>query len=254
MSRSYSAQDIIHIPTRTAEDAYAAATRLSLVASAVPAAVIFRDLIVDMDSLREALRVQIIARHLAPGVDPKAALAADRRLDGCWAALRDWAGAWLRLGDDAPRASELRELDNFLFGNGLGFLTLRFDRQWVQSDARIATLRSGRNAELVRALGGGPLLDALFAAHEAYGQALGTTVEVSAPTEAKVREARDALLASMREYVMAVSGSVRRNQPETGALADRLLRPLLEWQSSSSPRAPGEDPADDPAAPPPAEG
>lgn len=251
MSRSYTPQDLVQLPTRSAEDAYALASRLLVAASTARAPAALGELLDEIDVAARALRAQIVARRAAPGVDPKAAQEADRRLDNAWAALRDWLVGWLKIGDAAPRATEIRELNHYLFADGLAWLNQRYDHQWVTSDARLDTLRSGRNADLVRALGGGPILETLLSAHEAYGHALGTTREVPAPTEAKVREARDELLAAIREYVMAVGATVRRKRPETAAHADRLLRPLIEWQGPSSTSAARSD---EPATDPPAEG
>lgn len=249
MSRAFTPQHLIPIPTRSAHDTLALHSRLLVAARAAGAPPELMELIEDMEGSGQRLHSQLVARQAAPGLDTKRAVAADRKLDAAWSGLRDWVIGWVKLGEDVPRASEIRELYNFLFGTGLAFLNDRFDSQWAESNARLETLRSGRHAELVRALGGGPIVDALLAANDAYGQALGTTAELPAPIEAKVREALDDLLASMREYVIAVGATVRRKRPETAALAEQLLRPLLEWRAPSS----RGGRTDDPAAPEPAD-
>jgi len=46
------------------------------------------------------------------------------------------------------------------------------------------------------------------------------------------RESKDALLDSLRTYVLQVAGTVKRGKPETAARVDALLKPIREWQGT----------------------
>jgi hypothetical protein len=74
--------------------------------------------------------------------------------------------------------------------------------------------------------------------HAHYGQVVGAT-QPKVVESPQVREKLDALLASMRQYVTSVAGSVRKKMPATKTLADALLKPLTEWTSAPpKPKAP----------------
>lgn len=79
-------------------------------------------------------------------------------------------------------------------------------------------------------MGALPILEFLKQTHATYGAVIGTTDAGSDPVE--IGKHRDALLDSLRTYVMRASGLVERNKPETQALADALLRPIVEWRTT----------------------
>ncbi|WP_053235387.1 hypothetical protein [Sandaracinus amylolyticus] len=247
MARSLTATDVVQLPTLSAEDAFTLVSQLLHQASRVPAPASLEELVVELASRHSALQSQLVARRAKPGVDAKSAVESDRRVDTAWSALRDWLSGWVKLGAAAPRATEIAELDAFLFGDGLGFLGLRYEAQWAAAETRLAGLRARRNEELVRALGGGPFLDVLYAAQARYGEVLGVSGDAPAPpSDAKIRESRDAMLDALREYVVGVLGTVRRSRPVTAERADELLRPLAQWEtppraSSSAPQDGDED-------------
>lgn len=247
MARSYSPRDLVPLPRVSAPQAFTLSSRLHQ--ARLDEAVTSGDIAERGERMlasRETLRLAIVAQRAGDGRDPRAALEADRALDDAWSASRDWLGAVVKIGGHLPRASEVRELHSFLFGSGLSFLNTKYDVQWAESETRIDALRSERNASLVRELGGQAIVDALFAAHEAYGRALGVTRTPVDPGDVRVRGPLDDVLDRVREYVIAVVASVRHDQPETQARADRLLRPLVEWDSR--PRAGGRS-GDEPAEP-----
>ncbi|UJR79178.1 hypothetical protein [Sandaracinus amylolyticus] len=244
MARSLTATDVVQLPTLSAEDAYTLVSQLLHQASRAPAPASLEELVIELASRHSTLQSQLVARRAKPGVDTKIAVEADRAVDTAWSALRDWLSGWVKLGAAVPRATEIAELDSFLFADGLSFLTYRFEAEWAESETRLTALRARRNEELVRALGGAPFLDVLFAAHARYGEALGVAGDTApAPSDAKIGESRDAMLDALREYVVAVLGTVRRSRPATSERADQLLRPLAEWEARPrTPAAPGEKP------------
>ncbi|AKF09478.1 hypothetical protein [Sandaracinus amylolyticus] len=248
MTRSFAARDLISLPPLTAEDAFALASQLTTEARAARAPAVLSEHVEALDASRGLLSAQLVSRRAGPGVDLQAAVVADRALDHAWGLVRDWLGAFHGLGDDAPRASEIAELHRFLFGEGLGFLTFKYHAEWTASQLRVDALRARRNEELVRALGGGLFLDRLLAAHARYGEVLGITASAPVANDTKVREALDGVLDAIREYVVAVVSTVRRDRPATAERADRLLRPVREWESTPRPAATSVAPPADPAA------
>lgn len=231
-TRTFQPRDLVALPALSAEDAYALVSSLLTTATAVGAPASVAEVLEEMRESRGRLRSQLVLRRTAPGADPKAAIEADARVDAAWSALRDWLSGWVKLGEGAPRGSEIRELHAFLFGEGLAFLNLRYRKQWTESETRVGALRTTRNTELVRELGGAPFLTVLFAAHDAYGSALSITEVATAPTDARVRESFEAVAASIRAYVVAVAGTVRKSRPSSAERAEQLLRPLSEWETS----------------------
>lgn len=231
MARTLDVSSIITLPVLGAEDAYALTSQL-LTQSAVegaPASV--TDVLADLELARAALGDRLLERRAAPGVDTQAGRNADRAVDHAWGCLRDWLGAFVRLGAPAPRLAESTALYNDLFGQGLAFLNQRYQTQWTASESRLRTLAEPAQEGLVRELGGGPFLDHLRAAHEAYGRAVGVTAPTPLAIDGKVLPELDAVRARLREYAVAVLGTVRRGSPGSAELAEALLRPLTSWKS-----------------------
>ncbi|UJR87077.1 hypothetical protein [Sandaracinus amylolyticus] len=241
MTRSFAARDLISLPSVTAEDAYALASQLLTEAREARAPAAVGDRLDSLEAARGLLSAQLLSRRVGPGVNPLSAVEADRALDDAWGLMSQWLGAFRRL-DDLLQASEVAELHSFLFGEGLTFLSLKFKAEWTASETRVTALRTRRNEDLVRALGGGPFLDRLFAAHARYGEALGITAPAPVANDTKVREALDGVLDAIRDYVVAVASTVRRDRPATVKRADQLLRPLTEWQSEPREAPTGGDP------------
>lgn len=113
----------------------------------------------------------------------------------------------------------------------------------------------------IKALGGQVFLTALTKAHQDYGKALGITepTVASTVTPPSIREALDTFAGALRGYIVKVMGSVEPDEPETQALADKLLAPLASWDvgpTAKGATAKGARPAEpDPTAgtPPPAD-
>jgi hypothetical protein len=143
------------------------------------------------------------------------------------------------LGDDAEKA-RMR-----LFGDGLEFVNWKVEKEWAIVHSKIAIIDTQEEGILpiLQSLGAMPILEHLRKVHATYGNTIGTT---QVPEESPaVREKRDALLESMRIYVVRVSASVEPDDPGTKERADALLRPLMQWRGNpSAPRpVPGESEA-----------
>jgi hypothetical protein len=100
--------------------------------------------------------------------------------------------------------------------------------------------------------GGSPILDEIASAHKAYGEALGITVVKVAAEGPAVRVARDNAIDLVRSYVLRVAALVRKSDPNTETLAQRLLAPLVTWRDKPVKAAAAEAAAPavtEPAAP-----
>jgi len=98
--------------------------------------------------------------------------------------------------------------------------------------ARARSAASTRGLSLHETHGGSkePILDQLLAAHKAYGESLGITVEGQDPNIG-LREPLMAFIRYLRAYVVAVTAHTDPDSPTSGALADALLAPLHKWQT-----------------------
>jgi hypothetical protein len=189
------------------------------------------------------LRDALIINRKAPGVDPKTAREADRTVDNAWSALRSWVDGWKKLPASAFSHSDaLLRLDAAIFNEGLEFLNYSFEKEHTQSELRLAIIKKDHEP-VILALGGEPFLKHLRAAHDAYGKALHITVPApSASPPADVRAAMDAVHGKLREYVTQVVAAIREEKPATQARAERLLRPLAEWESQAPAKTEAKEP------------
>lgn len=157
---------------------------------------------------------------------------ADRRVDSAWSAGHDRLKAWTRLpASKHPEAEEAIELMGQLFAEGLTFLALPYESEWIESNKRIEWL--GKNpARLARftALVGEPFVAELQEAHALYTEALGMDKprQESAPDEAGLREPMDELSGAILRYARALVGLVDEDKPETVAMVTKALQPITE--------------------------
>jgi hypothetical protein len=177
--------------------------------------------------------------------------AADVAADGAFSMLNDWLAGLARLPDKFPEGQEARRVQSVLFADGLRFTQLPFKKQWAEADARVQRLKQDGLDKVIEQLGGRSLLQNLRETHAAYGEALGITRPLAAPSP--ITELREPLLGlreALRGYVLQVMSHADA-EPETGApLADRLLRPLREY-APARPAAPAASPTPPAPAPTP---
>ena len=259
---SYSAADVIQLPRLQASGAMALGGQL--IAAAKPHKKILSKSIAkaltafdtQYISLTDAIRDQVL---------PSAGTAADtvqldRNVDGCWSGLNDFFTAFTKL-PGVPQSAEAASLQAAIFPDGLKFILLPYELEWAQSDIRIQRIEKNKLDTRIEALGGGIFLESLKKAHAAYGKALGMTAPLApGATAPSIREPLDAFAAALRTYIVKVMGHIEDDEPETKALADKLLQPLAAWDigpstkaaaAATSPEAPLEAsaPAAKPAAP-----
>ena len=157
-----------------------------------------------------------------------------------------------------PQSTTAGSVLDDAFKDGLEFLKIAPQDEWQEAEVRLAILEDKGYREAIAKLGGKPFLDELDFAHNAYGKALGITEVKPVVESPAIRDALDDLRHELRAYVLAVSSQVKRKEPATQALADRLLAPLIHWKEGASSPADDdlvapEDPTANPPAPKPVE-
>lgn len=235
-------EDLIQLPRFDAAGAVSLGERLLQVANAEPELprIILRakeTLEDDLAALRSAAAARLAAT--AASGDPALLADADRALDGCWTALFDWLTGFSKLPDGTPQATDARALLTELYPDGLSFILLPYELEWSQSDLRLSRLAAASLGfgDRIRALGGQVFLDALQAAHAGYGKLLGlpraaARGSAAAPgTRPAVLQALESFASTLRNYALKVTAHVEVDDPGTGALAKRLLEPLLSWRT-----------------------
>lgn len=234
--RSFSFDDLIQLPRFDAAGAVTLGERLLAAANAEaelprPIRRAKEVLTDDLASLRRAAAARLAS---ASAVDPAVVGDADRALDGCWTALYDWLTGFSKLPDGLRESDEGRALLAALYPDGLSFILLPYELEWNQSDLRLARIDAEPLGERIRALGGAVFLDALKAAHAAYGKLLGLprATPVWDGNVRSVGEALETFAGALRVYALKVTAFVEVDEPETAELSKRLLEPLLNWRSA----------------------
>lgn len=245
--RTFEVEEMVRLPRLGAHDAIALVTALltrAEAAGALPPAI-----------ERELTRVRGGLNTLRAGAETRAQENGqsdskdewNRALDTAWAALRWWCKGWslVPFAENAQQAEDGAKLEALLFPDGLRFTQLPFRTQWVESQTRLGLVEREALAPRITALGGQAILDAVRRAHDDFGRALGLTEasEVSA-TSAIVREAMDEVVASLRRYILQVTAHADPDDPDSMALADRLLLPVKTWKSRAQAPASNDETPD----------
>ncbi|UQA56622.1 hypothetical protein [Polyangium aurulentum] len=230
MPRSFAAADVVTLPRVDARDAVALASAVEAAAAGqqgVPPYVL--SAVAQIADDRQALQKAIAAGPPAGAITIKEA---DRVEDLAITSLYALLMAWGRLAEFLPEAKGAQEVVDRVFKDGVSFVNSKVEKEWAVIDSKLKAISDeGLDAKLA-AVGALPILEFLKQTHATYGAVIGTTDAVAEPVE--VGKLREALLDSLRVYVMRASGLVERNKPETQALADALLRPITEWRTSRS--------------------
>ena len=242
MSRTFEPNKLVHLPPL---DALAAQT----VGSAVLAAAANKTL---ADPVAEALAevkvavdvLQTANLQRIPTGDTFAARAADIDLDSAWSVLHDLLSVVARVPDQ-PRADLAKTLLGDLFPDGLQFTRLRFAQEWAESENRLKMIDDRGFAPQIEQLGGAVALAHLRQAHAHYGDVLSVVTARTPAPAIRIRDARDAVMKALRQFVARVTVTIRDQDPSSVALARELLAPIETWAP-----APPTKPATDQPAPP----
>jgi len=165
----------------------------------------------------------------AAGASPDVTRAADQVIDAVWRAFHAWLQAFTRLPTNlaTDQVASAQQLLGEFFADGLQFTQAAYRAEWAESGARLQRLAQTGQDAVVRTLGGDVFLKALATAHQAYGEALGLTADRAAPAvPARLKEPLQAFQTALRTYIVRVAGQVDDDDPQTVALARKLLAPL----------------------------
>jgi len=247
LMRSYTAQDIITLPTLNTASAIALGQELLTANKAhtgLPQLIAAR-----AAALEKAHSALCQALSNKPqDADPKRTRTTDHAEDLAFSALHDWLYAWCKL--PTPEADQARTIYAVLFPDGLKFTRLPYKQEWAEAEAKLARITSDAYDTEIQKLGGKPLLDQLRATHKEYGESLGITLGNPDPSTTKIRETLVAFNRYLKAYVVAVTAHTDPDDPTSAALADELLSPLHHWETYVTVSAETEAPATQPATQP----
>ena len=236
MNRSFAPNDIIALPRLTAIST--ARLLFELLKAANDEKKLPAIIAADRDELsraHEALGDALKSRIRDTIAQTPVVRAADHVEDNAFGALVDWLRAFARLPHDRhPEAILAQRVLDAVFPGGLTFLTISPADEWQEAETRLALIAEEHHDVTIKKLGGASFLAELTHAHVAYGEALGITKAKPVAQAQPVREPLDNAHEALRAYVLRVSAYVRKSEPETAALAGRLLAPLVTWRDRPS--------------------
>lgn len=261
MKRSFSPVDLVAVPRTSTSSAMALGTSMLSAARAEPAlppALVqpLERLANECDRLRTSRQHEIEART----IEPSRSVEADRELDACWASTHAFLMCCAKLGaapEGAERAARAKAVLEWVFPDGLRFLTLPYRQQWAESLTKLDRLAQPEMVEHLRSLGGEPFVRVVEASHERYGAALHVTkCRAAAKARIKRREALEGVLGALRSYTLHVACYLDEHGGDPGArrLGLALLKPLATWESSGGGRRASAPAGEGPGGDGPAEG
>lgn len=227
MARSYTTSDLVQLPRVDAREAIALACLIEATTASD------EDLPEDVAEVVAQVAGDRAALEAIVGPGPfTAALSvkeADRQVDIAGRALYEILHGWSLLAEFISEGKVADEVLGRVFAGGLFFVNLRVEKEWAEIESKLKTIDGEHLEPKIASLGAQPALAFLRKAHVLYGAAIGTTESEPEPPE--VREARDTLLESLREYIIKVAALEKRNRPETKARVQKLLRPIADWEA-----------------------
>jgi hypothetical protein len=254
--RSFTAVDLVGLPNLDAVSLVALSQALDAAApvkddhkkafrSTLPELV--QDALADAAEARAALQAEI---DKEPPASPTVRVA-DRREDTAVLAFIELLGAWARLAGEIPEGDTAAQAFERLFGTGsTAFINFPVKKEWAIVDGKLKVIDGEQLDGALEKLGAGPMLEHLRGVHVAYGEAIGVTKPKAAKESTQLRAKKDELAEATRTYVVRVVGLRDKKKPQTNALVDRLLKPLVEWEPAEVAGKAAQAPAKTPAEPP----
>ncbi|MBK9266545.1 MAG: hypothetical protein IPM54_43005 [Polyangiaceae bacterium] len=185
-----------------------------------------------LDSLTAATRGHAPYFH-----DQRSPIAlAGRNLDANWVALHDFLEALAALPAHCSAARSAVEALVGIFPNGFELVRPPPLLEWAESEARLGRIDLGGFEATLRAIGGGPFVEAIREAHAAYGRALGNA-EGGAWSSRAIKRSLDASVLAIHAYVTCVIAELCDGDPESTAHLHALLAPLDFVQSCMDARS-----------------
>ena len=245
MARSFTALDLVGLPNLDSASLVALARSLDAAApekdenkkpfrSTLPEPT--RDGLTDMAIARDVLSAAV-DKEPAP---PPTVREADRREDNAALAMIEILGGWARLAGEIPEGDTAARVFERLFGKGsTKFINFPVKKEWAVIDGKLTIIREEQLDDGLKELGMPPVLKHLSKVHDDYGKAIGVT-KAPAPVEsAQLKAKREELLEEVRTYVVRVVGMRDKKKPQTNALVERLLKPLIDWEPAQAAAKPG---------------
>lgn len=261
MDRSYAAQNLIQLPRLSAREVVVLITEIKTAADQAQVVLHLKALPPPIQrALDRTLSLQTeLDTVLAPATtegDTKAKRKADRVVDNGWAALFAWLNGWCLLPlEKNPRQGEMLAVRDLVFGQtGLQFTQLPYKLEWHESKTRLDVLARDGHDKAIAKLGGAPFLDHLNEAQETYGKVLGITQVLPEATEADIRTKQLAAMDAIRVFVTRASAHADSEVAGSEALSEKLLAPIVRWESRPIAAEDEEAPAPVAPAPPGPEG
>lgn len=235
MSRSYDPSTLIALPRLDARgwDALvkhlvAVATRAGMLPKAIASA------LKRLDDKHGSLAEALLVRLAAMAAPTPAVRAADLAEDAAWSALFDWLTGFAKLPFSPPEAAVAAAILAVLFPDGLKFTKIAYRLEWSEVETRIKLIAEQKLDEQIEGLGGGVFLRTVARAHKEYGEALGITRPLDPAAAAALRTPLEDMIEALRLYVLRVAAHADPDDPETQALVDKLLAPLVEAESRAN--------------------
>lgn len=175
----------------------------------------------------------------ATSVDPRPA---DQRLDRAWGAVGRRLESLAELPESVPEARLAAALHARLFPEGLAFLALPFEKQWAESERRLARIDADPEAKKLGSLVGEFVLVELREAHAAYGRVLGiTAAKVEPAPRALLAEPLRAVTQSIASYALQVVAAAHA-EPSLAPAARKALRPIDDLRAAQARRTAAGEP------------
>ena len=175
---------------------------------------------------------------------------ADNLVDRIWSAYEQRLASCFEL--EGAKAVEARRVHDILFGNGMGFLKLKFRDQWAEGEAILARIKTESLEASLDSLVGAEFLKVLRDRQAAYGEALGITKKMELETdETTMAELLRVARAEIGKYARVVAAAVDNEEIEARVAAE-ALKPLDDLRLSlKSTKKKGEEPVEPPLSPDP---
>lgn len=247
-NRSFTALDLVGLPLADARELVTLAHEVDAAApihdddkpfrSKLPKMV--QSALSDLSDARIALQAEL-DKEPPP---PPGRREADRLEDNTVLALVEVLGGWARLAGQLPLGDDAQRLFRRLFGEGsTDFVNFPVKKEWAVVQGKLDVIKDEGLASEIAKLGAAPILTELHRVHKAYGIAVGTTQAPRVVETAQLVEKRAELSEALRTYIVRVVATRDRKDPSTLELSDRLLRPLIEWESKPTAASKATPPA-----------
>lgn len=164
----------------------------------------------------------------------------DRQLDHTWAALQTSLARYEVLPPDHPDRERAAQLHARLFPAGLAFLKLPYLEQHAESNLRLEWVETEDLRDDLDRLAGAMFVEALLAAHEAYGEVLGITETSDQTPPSSLVDPLRALTRAIARYALQLLAYADID-PEHIPVVRRALAPIDEVRRGNARRRPSRD-------------